>query len=225
MRMTSVPVTIDAGDTELAGELAFATGTRKLVVFVHGSGSNRMSPRNRYIAEALQERGIGTLLFDLGIPGYPRFDLGLHAEHVTSALRWLVGNPELRDARIGLFGAGTGAAAALVAAGELREQVYAVASRGGRPDLAGSALPRVRAPTVLIVGGADRDVLALNRLALARLRCPRALHVVEGAGPQFDERGALADVIEVAAHWFAEHLAERPPVWAVGPSTGAEAQR
>lgn len=224
MRMTSIPVTIDAAGIELPGELAMSTGTRKFVVFVHGSGSSRMSPRNRIVAEALQDRGFGTLLFDIEIPGR-HFDLDLHAERVIAALRWLGRLAVVGDARIGLFGADTGAAAALVAAAELRDTVFAVVSRGGRPDLAGDALAGVRAPTVLIVGGEDREVLAHNRQALSQLPCPRALHVVEGAGHRFEERGALADVIEVAAHWFAEHLAERPPVWAVGPSSAAEAQR
>lgn len=225
MRMTSVPVTIDADGAQLDGELAISRGTRKLVVFVHGSGSSRMSPRNRTIAEALQDREIGTLLFDLGIPPSPRFDIDVHAARVTSALRWILHLPVVRDARIGLFGSSTGAAAALVAAAELGDQIFAVVSRGGSPDLAGAALARVRAPTVLIVGGADREVLARNRSALALLQCPRALHVVEGAGHLFEERGALADVIQVAARWFDEQLAARPPVWPVGPGSTAQAQR
>ncbi len=222
MRMISTPVTIDAGATHLAGELAISPGTRQLAVFVHGSDSTRMSPRNRRIAEALQERGIGTLLFDLrsdeelDANGVLRFDLDLLADRVTGVLTWLASREALRDVRMGLVSEGTGAAVALVAAAKARDLVGAVVARAGRAELAGEALQVVQAPALLIVGGMDREALADNRRVLARLACPRALHVVEHAGRLFDERGALADVIEVTAHWLGGQLAARPQAWPVG---------
>lgn len=219
-------VAIDAAGTGLSGDFAISPTTRGLVVFVHGSGSSRTSPRNRYVASALGDAGLGTLLFDLltreeehseRVTRHLRFDIGLLAKRVTSTLQWLGRRPDLRDVPIGLFGASTGAAAALVAAAQMPELVSAVVSRGGRPDLAGGALSIVQAPTLLVVGADDRDVLALNRDALARLRCPRALHVVEGAGHLFEEPGALDDVIEVTTRWFQDHLVTRPHAWQVGP--------
>lgn len=222
MRFVSTPVTIDAGTAQLTGELAIAPGTRQLAVFVHGSDSTRMSPRNRRVAEALQDRGIGTLLFDLRTDeehdgnGTLGFELDVIADRVSSALSWLARQEALHEVRFGLFGEGTGAAVALVAAIQARDLVGAVVSRSGRGELVGNALQAVQAPTLLIVGGSDREALAANRRALARLSCPRALHVVEGAGRHIDERGALADVIEVTAHWFAAQLMARPPAWAVG---------
>lgn len=222
MRMISTPVTIEAGAARLAGELAITPGTRQLAVFVHGSDSTRMSPRNRRIAEALQERGIGTLLFDLrtdeelDADGPLQFDLDLLADRVTGVLRWLASRESMHDVRMGVVSEGTGTAVALVAAANARDLVGAVVARAGRAGLAGDALLTVQAPALLIVGGADREALADNRRALARLVCPRALHVVEGAGRLFDERGALADVIEVTAHWLGGQLAARPPAWPVG---------
>lgn len=230
MRMISTPVTIDAGNALLAGELAMEPGTRQLAVFIHGSDSTRMSPRNRRIAEALQERGIGTLLFDLRTDpeldaNEPlQFDLDLLAERVTGVLRWLAAREAMHDVRIGLASEGTGAAVALVAAAKARDLVGAVVARAGRAELASDTLKIVQAPTLLIVGGIDREALSDNRRALARLACPRALHVVEGAGRLFDERGALGDVIEVTAHWFSGQLAARPQAWPVGAGS-ARSQR
>ena len=220
--MISTPVTIDAGAALLAGELALSQGTRQLAVFVHGSDSTRMSPRNRRIAEALQERGIGTLLFDLRTDdeldanGTLRFDLDLLADRVTGVLLWLASREALRDVRMGAVSEGTGTAVALAAATKARDLVGAVVARAGRTELVADALQAVQAPTLLIVGSTDREALADNRRALARLGCPRALHVVEGAGRLFDERGALGDVIEVTAHWLGGQLAARPPAWPVG---------
>ncbi|MBA3451891.1 MAG: dienelactone hydrolase family protein [Deltaproteobacteria bacterium] len=222
MRFISTPVIIDAGTAQLAGELAIAPGTQQLGVFVHGSDSTRMSPRNRRIAEALQHRGIGTLLFDLRTDeeldanGTLRFDLELLADRVTGVIEWLASLESMRDVRMGVLGEGTGAALALVAAAKARDLVGAVVARAGRAELAGDVLRTVQAPTLLIVGGMDREALADNRRALARLACPRALHVVEGSGRLFDERGALADVIEVTTRWLGGQLAPRPHAWAVG---------
>jgi pimeloyl-ACP methyl ester carboxylesterase len=222
MRMNSTPVTIAAGTAQLAGELALEPGTRQLAVFIHGSDSTRMSPRNRRIAEALQGRGIGTLLFDLrtdeelDADGTLQFDLDHLADRVAGVLRWLASREDMRDVRIGIASEGTGAAVALVAAAKARELVGAVVARAGRAEMVGDVLPIVPAPTLLIVGATDRESLADNRRALAKLACPRALHVVEGAGRLFDERGALADVIEVTAHWLGGQLAARPQAWPVG---------
>lgn len=225
-RTAPLSVTVDAAGAALSGDLAISPHSHGLVVFIHGSGSSRTSPRNRYVANTLADGGLGTLLFDLltrdeehaeRVTRHLRFDIGLLAKRVTSTLQWLGRRPQLRDVPIGLFAASTGAAAALVAAAQMAELVSAVVSRGGRPDLAGGALSVVQAPTLLMVGGDDRDVLALNRDALARLRCPRALHVVERAGHLFEEPGALDEVIEVTTRWFQEHLVARPPTWQVGP--------
>ena len=199
-----------------------APETRQLAVFIHGSDSTRMSPRNRRIAEALQERGIGSLLFDLrsdeelDANATLRFNLNLLADRVVGVLRWLASLEVMRDVRLGAVTEGTGTSVALVAATKARDLVGAVVARAGRAELAGEALYVVQAPTLLIVGAIDREALADNRRALARLPCPRALHVVEGAGRLFDERGALADVIEVTAHWLGGQLAARPQAWPVG---------
>jgi dienelactone hydrolase len=223
-------VTIHAAGAQLSGELAVSQ-SRKLVVFVHGSGSSRKSPRNQYVARAFQRAGLGTLLFDLLTPEeedaerltrHLRFDIGLLSVRVTDTLQWLRRRQDLADTAIGLFGASTGAAAALVAAAKLPDVVGAVVSRGGRPDLAGSALDAVQASTLLIVGSKDREVLALNRGALARLKCPRALHIVEHATHLFEEPGTLDEVVHVATRWFDEHLAAPGHTWQVGPSPGED---
>jgi putative phosphoribosyl transferase len=199
------------------GDLALPAGARGLVLFAHGSGSGRKSPRNRSVAERLGARGLATFLFDLLTPeeeakdretGALRFDVPFLARRLTEAVDAAVAEPRTRGLRVGLFGASTGAAAAVVAAAGRPQIVHAVVSRGGRPDLAGpDALSRLRAPTLLIVGSEDRQVLALNRSAAERLRCPHAIEVVAGAGHLFEEPGALVKVSDLAAGWFARHLA------------------
>jgi dienelactone hydrolase len=185
------------------------------VLFAHGSGSGRNSPRNRYVARALREAGLGTLLTDLLTPdeeavdlrtGHLRFDIGLLSERLAGATDWLTENPATRGLRIGYFGASTGAGAALVAAAERPEVVGAVVSRGGRPDLAGEALPLVEAPTLLIIGGNDGPVIRMNEEAMERMSAEKELKVVPGAGHLFEEPGALEEVARLAAGWFARHL-------------------
>jgi dienelactone hydrolase len=186
-----------------------------VVAFAHGSGSSRHSPRNREVAAVLQEAGLATLLADLLTPeeeqadlrtGHLRFDIGLLAERVVAIIRWLSVEPTSAGLAIGLFGASTGAAAALVAAARQPEDVSAVVSRGGRPDLAGADLGAVRAPTLLIVGGRDDVVLGLNQRALRELRGEKRLEVVPGASHLFEEPGALQTVASLARSWFLEHL-------------------
>jgi pimeloyl-ACP methyl ester carboxylesterase len=196
----------------LAGTLRVPQSAYALVAFVHGSGSSRFSPRNTMVANALNARGIATLLFDLLTPMEEGdrahvFNIALLANRLVDAIRWLDGQPAIGKLPLGLFGASTGAAAALVAAARLPDRVGAVVSRGGRPDLAGGALDRVRAPTLLVVGGDDTGVIELNEEALARLRAPKALEIVPGASHLFPEPGALEAVIEHAAQWFERHLA------------------
>jgi len=181
-------------------------------VFAHGTGSSRHSPRNRYVASKLQEAGLGTLLMDLLTPGEERdrrnvFDVELLAARVLGACRWLAGRPDTAGLPIGVFGASTGAAAALWAAAEPGSPVAAVVSRGGRPDLAGPRLSRVTAPTLLIVGAADPEVLRLNQWAHERLRCPRRLSIVDGASHLFEEPGTLARAAGLATSWFGRYLA------------------
>jgi len=196
----------------LGGTLNLPDGTDALVVFAHGSGSSRFSPRNRAVAEALNQRGIATLLFDLLVPaeeGDRRnvFDIPLLAERLALVVRWIDGEDDLAGLPLGLFGASTGAAAALVAAARLGDRIGAVVSRGGRPDLAGDALEQVTVPTLLIVGGADFGVIELNEDAFARLAGPKELEIVPGATHLFEEPGALEAVMEVAARWFERWLA------------------
>jgi putative phosphoribosyl transferase len=195
----------------LAGILQIPTHAKALVVFAHGSGSSRLSPRNVAVARALNDRGIATLLFDLLSPAEEAdranvFDIALLAERLADAVRWLDHEASVAGFPLGLFGASTGAAAALVAAAKLPRRVGAVVSRGGRPDLAGDSLAAVRAPTLLIVGGDDYGVIELNEQALARLRAPKALEIVPGATHLFPEPGALEAVIEFAASWFTRYL-------------------
>ncbi len=209
------PVRVQVGPVELEGNLGIPEGAGSIVLFAHGSGSGRHSPRNRYVARALGEAGHATLLIDLLTPdeetvdlrtGRLRFDIGLLAERLAGATDWLMENPETRDLRIGYFGASTGVAAALVAAAERPEAVGAVVSRGGRPDLAGDALPLVRSPTLLIVGENDAPVIGMNEEALERLRAEKRLEIVAGATHLFEEPGALEEVARLAAGWFARHL-------------------
>jgi len=208
-------VRLPAGPVSLEGNLVVPPGACGIVLFAHGSGSSRHSPRNRHVAEALRQGPLGTLLVDLLTPAEEaidqrtaqlRFDIGLLAERLVAATDWLGQSPQTRELRIGYFGASTGGGAALVAAAERPEAVGAVVSRGGRPDLAGPALPRVRAPTLLIVGGRDDPVIELNRAALAELRCEKRLEIVPGATHLFEEPGALEEVAGLARAWFELHL-------------------
>jgi pimeloyl-ACP methyl ester carboxylesterase len=203
------------GPRALPGDLDLAPRSRALVLFAHGSGSSRLSRRNRWVAEVLQQHALSTLLFDLldddeAADQRKIFDIGLLSARVQQALDWSAGQAALTGMRIGLFGASTGAAAALCAAAVRPGRVSALVSRGGRPDLAGACLPAVQASTLLIVGGADREVLALNRKALRELRCEKRLEVVPGATHLFEEPGALGSVAELAAAWFERHLGHRP---------------
>src|SRR5580700_11164843 len=198
-------VRVAAGPVFLDGDLSLPEGARGIVLFAHGSGSSRLSPRNRQVAQLLNHAKLATLLVDLRTAQL-RFDIGLLAERLVGITYWLTQAPETRQLRIGYFGASTGAGAALVAAAERPEAVSAVVSRGGRPDLAGSALSRVRAPTLLIVGGNDAQVIALNRAALAQLRCQKQLVIVPGATHLFEEPGALDEVARFAREWFHRHL-------------------
>ena len=201
------------GPMGVAGTLNLPAPASALVVFAHGSGSSRFSPRNRAVAKALNRQGMATLLFDLLTPAEEQdranvFDIALLTERLAGVVSWIDRQPELARLPLGLFGASTGAAAALVAAARLGERVGAVVSRGGRPDLADAALARVTAPTLLIVGGEDDGVIELNEQALARLPGDKALEIVPGATHLFPEPGALDRVIELATQWFANHLTE-----------------
>jgi len=204
-------VRVASGQAQLGGILGLPEGARSVVLFAHGSGSGRMSPRNRFVAGVLQQAGLATLLIDLleeweADDRGKVFDIELLAERLLSATDWLVGNPDTKDLRIGYFGASTGAAAALQAAAERGEQIGAVVSRGGRPDLASHYLPRVTAPTLLIVGGDDHPVIPLNEEAYALLRAPKDLVIVPRTGHLFEEPGALDEVARLATDWFTRHL-------------------
>lgn len=201
----------------LEGELNLPDELRGCVLFVHGSGSSRHSPRNQYVARVLQEAGLGTLLFDLLTreedeadrrTAKPRFDIGLLTRRLRQATGWIVQLPEIKDIERGYFGASTGAAAALLASSEL-DDIGAVVSRGGRPDLAGAALQKVNAPTLLIVGSDDHKVIELNRWAMAEMNCERQLQIIPGATHLFEEPGALEEVARLAREWFKRHLGGR----------------
>ncbi|MHC0053561.1 dienelactone hydrolase family protein [Actibacterium sp. D379-3] len=201
-----VSLSADAGTIPLSGDLVRPANAVGLVLFAHGSGSSRLSPRNRQVAAALQRRGLATLLFDLlteeeAADRANVFDIPLLGRRVAAAIGWAAGDERVADLPVGLFGASTGAAAALMPGA-----VAAVVSRGGRPDLAGNALPQVTCPTLLIVGGADFGVIELNEAALARLTCEKRLAIVPGATHLFEEPGTLAAVSALAADWFATHL-------------------
>lgn len=208
----SAPLTsVRIGPLALRGDLCAPPGAQALIVFAHGSGSSHLSPRNREVAAALNGQDMATLLFDLltveeEADRLNVFDIGLLAHRLVETVEWIGQEPGLARLPLGLFGASTGAAAALAAAVELGRRVGAIVSRGGRPDLAKPLLPMVRAPTLLIVGGADTQVLALNRQAFARLTAPKALKVVPGATHLFEEPGAMEEVIALAASWFRTHL-------------------
>jgi putative phosphoribosyl transferase len=201
----------------LDGLLRLPAGARGFVLFAHGSGSGRLSPRNNHVASALAEAGLASLLFDLLTEAEAAdrgniFDIALLAERLGLATAWAAGEPALADLPLGYFGASTGAAAALVAAAQGPERLRAVVSRGGRPDLAGPLLGAVQAPTLLIVGGLDHGVIALNEAALLALHCERQLTIVPGATHLFEEPGKLDQVVALARHWFLEHMAGALPV-------------
>ena len=204
-----------AGRAVLSGNLTIPENAVALVLFAHGSGSSRHSPRNQFVARTLNRAGLGTLLFDLLTPEEEaldihtrehRFNIGLLAERLVHATKWARQQEETRDLRIGYFGSSTGGAAALVAAAELPQDVGAVVSRGGRPDLAGDALPKVQAPTLLIVGGNDDIVIELNEMARDQMRCEVKLEIIPGATHLFEEPGALEQAAKLASDWFVNHI-------------------
>jgi len=209
-------VSIDLAGVTLDGTLVLPKGANGLVLFAHGSGSSRHSPRNRYVAEVLQAKGIATLLFDLltrreesidQYSGELRFDIPFLAKRLLGATEWVMSSPDTKDLKVGYFGASTGAGAALVAAGEIPDTISAVVSRGGRPDLAEDALESVKAPTLLIVGGDDEPVIGMNKEALAKLKClDKKLVIVPGATHLFEEPGTLEEVARIAAEWFNQHF-------------------
>jgi pimeloyl-ACP methyl ester carboxylesterase len=208
-------IRIAAGPVALEGNLVLPEDARGVVLFAHGSGSSRHSPRNRYVARFLNEARLATLLLDLltadeeavdGRTAHLRFDIELLAERLVAATDWLLQSPDTRQLRVGYFGASTGAGAALMAAAARPAVVAAVVSRSGRPDLAGPALEHVRAPTLLIVGGEDVVVIELNQRALARLRGDKRLVIIPGATHLFEEPGALEEVARLAREWFIHHL-------------------
>jgi putative phosphoribosyl transferase len=209
-----IEVEIPSGTATLHGDLVILDRAAGLVLFAHGSGSSRLSPRNRYVASVIHEANVGTLLFDLltsneeivdARTAHLRFDIDFLAQRLRSATRWVREQPVARGLRIGYFGSSTGGGAALVAAAD-EENIGAVVSRGGRPDLAGSALARVKAPTLLIVGGFDEPVLRLNEAAFEQLECEKELQVIPGATHLFEEPGTLERVAQLAADWFRQHL-------------------
>jgi putative phosphoribosyl transferase len=209
-------VQIQAGQATLSGNLHIPNGAAALVLFAHGSGSSRHSPRNQFVARTLNNAGLATLLFDLLTPEEEsidartaelRFNIGLLAERLVHATKWAKQREQTRDLRIGFFGSSTGGSAALVAAAEIPEDVGAVVSRGGRPDLADEALPKVQAATLLIVGGNDDVVIELNEQARDRMRCEVKLEIVPGATHLFEEPGALEKVAKLASDWFLLHAA------------------
>lgn len=208
-------VHVSTDSVGLQGNLIVPKSATGIVVFAHGSGSSRFSSRNRYVAEELRGGGFATLLLDLLTPSEEaidarnaqlRFNIEMLAQRLVGTVDWLAEQPEVGHLPIGFFGASTGGGAALVAAAEVPDRIAAVVSRGGRPDLAGDALPHVKAPTLLIVGGDDIPVIEMNREALARLSCPRELTIVPGASHLFEEAGKLEKVAELARGWFAKHL-------------------
>jgi putative phosphoribosyl transferase len=208
-------IQIPSGEARLHGTLHIPGGASGIVLFAHGSGSSRYSPRNQYVARVIRNAGMGTLLFDLLTPEEEtvdlqtrqlRFDINLLAIRLVDATIWIASTEETRHLHVGYFGASTGGGAALVAAAQLDQAIGAVVSRGGRPDLAGAALPHVVSPTLLIVGGRDAVVIQLNEAAYAQLRCKKALKIVPDATHLFEEPGALEDVAQLAIEWFRQHL-------------------
>jgi putative phosphoribosyl transferase len=213
-RVEAREVSISAGGVFLKGNLVMPGAVRGVVLFAHGSGSSRHSPRNQFVARRLQDAGLATLLMDLltlreeeedARTARLRFDMGLLGQRLIAALEWLADDPLSRALPVGCFGASSGAGGALVAAAERPESIKAVVSRGGRPDLAGDALPRVQAPTLLIVGSRDTAVIDMNRRALEQMRCMKELVIVPGASHLFEEPGTLEIVAELAAAWFTRY--------------------
>jgi len=210
--MAERDVHVPIGGLRFPGTLGAPPGARGLVLFAHGSGSSRLSPRNIFVARGLHEAGLATLLFDLLTEREDRvyetrFDIALLSERMIGAAEWALADPSTQELRLGFFGASTGAAAALRAAAKLGPDVFAVVSRGGRPDMTGSVIADVRSPTLLIVGERDTTVLGLNRRAYAQLRvAEKELAVVPGATHLFEEPGALEEVTRLAADWFVRHL-------------------
>jgi len=211
-------MTARGGGVTLDGDLTIPADATGVVLFAHGSGSSRHSPRNQRVARAIRKAGTATLLFDLltqeeeaedDLTGCLRFDIALLAARLVEATRWIANQPDTQRLGIGYFGASTGGAAALVAADEIGPAIDAVVSRGGRPDLAGDALEQVQSPTLLIVGERDKQVLDLNRIAFARLHCEKELTVIPRATHLFEESGALEEVARLAADWFRRHLRPR----------------
>jgi len=215
MHSTESAVEIPVGNQTVKGNLTIPQGAQSIVLFAHGSGSSRFSPRNKYVANMLHESNIATLLIDLltleeekvdESTGQFRFDVDLLAQRLVEVANWLKSNPSTEKLRLGFFGASTGAAAALIAAAKLLDEVKAVVSRGGRPDLAGDHLEKVRAPTLLIVGGDDPEVLELNQDALKAIRTEKDLQIVPGASHLFEEPGTLREAAILSREWFAKHL-------------------
>ena len=208
-------VRVDADGVTLEGNLLIPDGATGVVLFAHGSGSSRFSSRNIYVAEALREAGLATLLIDLLTASeelvdtrtaHLRFDIGMLAKRLVGTTLWLGAEPRTKALNVGLFGASTGGGAALVAAAQIPDRIKAVVSRGGRPALAGEALPRVQAPTLLIVGGDDVPVIGMNKEAYDELRCERHMEIVPGASHLFEEPGTLEHVARLAADWFTRFL-------------------
>ena len=218
-QQSATPVHIILEELTLHGDLLIPRQALGLVIFVHGSGSSRFSPRNKYVAGELNKAGLGTLLLDLLTEDEQRidvetmqfrFDIPLLSARTTLVVSWALRQPGMSRLPVCLFGASTGAAAALITAVAMKDRIAAVVSRGGRPELAKEVLNRVESPTLLIVGGEDDTVLALNQGAMELMRCPKKLHIVPGATHLFEESGALEEVAKVAAEWFVENL--RPVV-------------
>lgn len=213
-RLIHLPI----GSVNLEGKLSIPVNAKGIVLFAHGSGSSRHSPRNRYVAEVLQEGGLATLLMDLLTPDeevvdkrsrHLRFDIELLSDRLVGATDWLTQNADTRHVSIGYFGASTGGGAALVAAAKRPNFVRAVVSRGGRPDLAGSALPLVQAPTLLLVGGKDTVVIGMNQEAIVQMQAQTKLEIIPGATHLFEEPGKLTEVARLACQWFQQHLTQK----------------
>jgi putative phosphoribosyl transferase len=213
-------VQLQTGRAVLSGNLTIPENSVALVLFAHGSGSSRHSPRNQFVARTLNDFGLATLLFDLLTPDEEatdmytrehRFNIGLLAERLVHATKWAKQQEQTRNLRVGYFGSSTGAAAALVAAAEISQYVGAIVSRGGRPDLAGDALPKVQTPTLLIVGRNDDIVIELNEMARDQMRCEVKLEIVPGATHLFEEPGALEKVAKLATDWFVNHIGAKSP--------------
>ena len=211
-------VLIPSGKVQLEGQLNVPAGASGIVLFAHGSGSSRHSPRNKFVARTLHESGVGTLLFDLLTRGeeeeekytrHLRFDINLLSKRLIDATRWIRKETDVQGLALGYFGSSTGAAAALVAAAEIGEQVGVVVSRGGRPDLAGASLPKVKSSTLLIVGSRDEEVIKLNWEAYGRLHCEKKVEIVDRATHLFEEPGTLEEVARLAAEWFKGHFEAR----------------